>query len=256
MSEHSARNFYDQLAADYHLIYPGWDASMARQAAALNRLIAEHLGTGARSVLDCACGIGTQAIGLALQGHRVTGSDLSPAAATRATQEADARDVTLATAAADMCHLPFQPASFDAVVCADNSLPHLLTANHLHAALIGMRRVLRDGGLLMISMRDYEQARREHPTTTTPQVSRTAAGQAITFQLWNWHPDGQHYDLEHVQLLPADDAWTIELRRATYWALTREQLTGYVIDAGFTEPIWHQPVDSGFFQPILTTRSP
>ncbi|MDH6133614.1 ubiquinone/menaquinone biosynthesis C-methylase UbiE [Kitasatospora sp. MAA4] len=255
MSENPVRQFYDQLTADYHLIYQDWDAGIARQGAALDQLITAQLGATAQTVLDCACGIGTQAIGLAQRGHRVTGSDLSPAAAARAVREAGTRGVALPTTAADMRQLPFRATSFDAVLCADNALPHLLTAEDVHAALTDMHRVLRADGLLLLSIRPYEQARLTHPTTTPLQVSHTPAGRTITFQLWNWHADGQRYDVEHVQLLPEGDAWTSRVRRTTYWALTREQLTGFVIDAGFTEPTWHRPEDSGFFQPLLTARS-
>ena len=42
------------------------------------------IGQDRAEVLDCSCGIGTQAIGLALRGHRVTGTDLSFRAAARA----------------------------------------------------------------------------------------------------------------------------------------------------------------------------
>ena len=45
----------------------------------LNRFLANQLGGREPwSVLDCSCGIGTQAIGLALHGHRVHATDLSP----------------------------------------------------------------------------------------------------------------------------------------------------------------------------------
>ena len=102
MSASSVRDFYDALAPDYHLIFPDWDASMARQAAALDELVRRRLGAGPHRVLDCSCGIGTQAIGLAAAGHTVVGSDLSPLAAARAVAEAAARGTGLAAAAADM----------------------------------------------------------------------------------------------------------------------------------------------------------
>jgi SAM-dependent methyltransferase len=246
MSTFSVRDFYDELAADYHLMFADWDASMARQAEALDGLVRLRLGEGPFRMLDCSCGIGTQSIGLALRGHRIVGTDLSPAAASRATVEAAARGTTL----------PFGAAAFDIVLAADNSLPHLLTAQDVDAALLDMRRVLRDDGLLVISVRDYEEARRTHPTAVPPQVSQTPAGQAITFQLWNWHADGERYDLAHFQLVPTGDTWDVRVRRTTYWALTRRQLTGFVSAAGFTDVSWHTPADSGFFQPVLTARRP
>jgi hypothetical protein len=66
MPETSVAHFYDELADDYHLIYSDWDASIRRQGDDLDALI----GQDRAAVLDCSCGIGTQAIGLALRGPR------------------------------------------------------------------------------------------------------------------------------------------------------------------------------------------
>lgn len=104
MPETSVAQFYDGLADDYHLIYADWDAGIRRQGDALDALI----GVDRAAVLDCSCGIGTQAIGLALRGHSVTATDLSPRAAARAAREAALRNVTLRAAVADMRRLPFQ----------------------------------------------------------------------------------------------------------------------------------------------------
>jgi hypothetical protein len=61
--------FYDGFADDYHLAYGGdWDAAVAQQGAALDALIRGALPAAA-DVLDCSCGIGTQAIGLARIGY-------------------------------------------------------------------------------------------------------------------------------------------------------------------------------------------
>lgn len=171
------------------------------------------MGLDRASVLDCSCGIGTQAIGLALHGHHVTGTDLSPRAVARAAREAAHRNVTLRTATADMRRLPFPEARFDAVVCADNALPHLLTEQDVHAALTEMRRVLRPTGLLLISTRPYDDLLRNRPTSTPPQVHRPADGgeRTVTFQLWRWHEDGEHYDNEHFQLLPAGGEWRVKV---------------------------------------------
>ncbi|MER6978784.1 class I SAM-dependent methyltransferase [Streptomyces carpinensis] len=253
MPENSVAQFYDDLADDYHLIYADWDAGIRRQGEALHALI----GQDRTAVLDCSCGIGTQAIGLALRGHRVIGTDLSPRAAARAAREAAQRDVTLRTAAADMRRLPFPDARFDAVVCADNSLPHLLTEQDVHAALAEMRRVLRPGGLLMVSTRAYDDLLRSRPASAPPQVHRYAGDgeRTVTFQLWHWHEDGEHYDLEHFQLLPAAGEWRVRVRRTVSWALGRDRLAGLVAEAGFVAPRWRMPQETGFFQPLLTAHA-
>ncbi|MGW7312064.1 class I SAM-dependent methyltransferase [Streptomyces sp. NPDC054865] len=256
MPETPVARFYDELADDYHLIYSDWDASIRRQGAALDALI----GLDRAAVLDCSCGIGTQAIGLALRGHHVTGTDVSPRAAARAAREAARRNLNLRTAAADMRRLPFPDSRFDAVVCADNSLPHLLTEQDVRAALTEMRRVLRPDGRLLISTRPYDDLLREHPVSTPPRVHRItdrdeSGERAVTFQLWHWHDDGEHYDLEHFQLLPAGGEWRVQVRRTTYWALGRDRLAGLAAEAGFADIGWRMPQETGFFQPLLLARA-
>ncbi|MFD7610737.1 class I SAM-dependent methyltransferase [Streptomyces sp. NPDC059828] len=252
---YDVQEFYDQLAPDYHLIYGDWDRTVKVQGAALDALIRSAIGVKA-TVLDCACGIGTQAIGLALHGHLVTGTDISPAAAERATREAAQRGLDVPTKAADMRALPFSDAAFDVVVCADNALPHLLTAEDLRTALGEMRRVLRGKGQLLISTRPYDEIRKTRPSSTTPQFHGSGSDRTITFQLWDWHEDGERYDLEHFQVIPDNGDWRVKVRRTTYWAMTQDQLISGAADAGFDEVTWMTPEESGFFQPLLTARVP
>lgn len=248
------RAFYDELADRYDLLYADWQASTARQARALDALLTAALGPGPHRVLDSACGIGTQALGLAALGHRVTGTDLSPGSVTRAAREAAARGLALPVAAADMRALPFPDGSYDAVVCADNALPHLLTAAQVRAALAEMLRVLRPGGLLLLSTRPYGELREARPQSEAPHVRTGPEGRTITFQLWHWHPDGTRYDLEFFQLLPTGDTWTTRVARTTYWAVTEQETAASATAVGFTAAAWHAPADTGFHQPLLTAR--
>lgn len=248
------RGFYDGLADRYDLMYADWQASVTRQGRALDALLTASLGPGPHRVLDSACGIGTQALGLAALGHRVTGTDLSPDSVARAAREAAARGLGLPVLAADMRELPFADGTFDAVVCADNALPHLLTAAGVRAALAEKLRVLRPGGLLLLSTRPYGELRAARPRSEAPHVRTGPDGRTITFQLWHWHADGERYDLELFQLLPAGDTWTPKVSRTTYWALPEEETAAFAAGAGFVDALWHAPADSGFHQPVLAAR--
>ena len=85
---------YDELASQYHLIFENWELSLERQAAALSSILQAKYGlTTTARILDCACGIGTQSLGLAKMGFRVSGCDLSPRAIERARLEASRRNV-------------------------------------------------------------------------------------------------------------------------------------------------------------------
>ena len=125
----SVLDFYNRLAGDYHLIFEDWDTSVKRQGKVLDRIIQSQLGISRNnlSVLDCSCGIGTQAIGLALLGYNVHATDLSPKAVSRAEREAVRLGANLTFGVADFRTLNDQiKGDFDVIISCDNSLPHLL----------------------------------------------------------------------------------------------------------------------------------
>ena len=88
----NVENFYDDLASDYHLIFNDWNATVKRQGDVLDTIIKQNQilkqDQSKTTILDCACGIGTQAIGLALMGYKVYATDLSINSVKRAKHEA------------------------------------------------------------------------------------------------------------------------------------------------------------------------
>jgi SAM-dependent methyltransferase len=71
------QTFYDHLASQYDKLFQDWQATTQEQALILDRIFAANGFDKKAKILDCACGIGTQAIGLAAIGYSVTGSDIS-----------------------------------------------------------------------------------------------------------------------------------------------------------------------------------
>jgi ubiquinone/menaquinone biosynthesis C-methylase UbiE len=171
MSENDVAGFYDSLAVDYHRLFADWQASAVRHGQALQTLIESAIGGRPLSALDCACGIGTQLIGLAPFGHRLHGTDLSLAAITRAEMECRVRGVTVQLRRADMRLLPHRDEAFDVVVCVDNALPHLLTADDASSAFGEWARVLRPGGLANVTTREYDELLVQRPTVAPVQRS-------------------------------------------------------------------------------------
>ena len=253
----SVRTFYDRLADDYHLLFADWPASMVRQAAALDRLIASELGSGPHNVRDCACGIGTQAIGLALLGHRVRATDLSPAAVERAEREAAALGARLSFGVADLQRPATEDAGrFDVVLAWDNALPHLPSNVDLRRAVTGMTDALRPGGLFLVSIRDYDRLAEERPGAEGPRVLDGAEGRRIAFQVWDWTDDGRTYRLHQFLVRQDGGAWRTDHFEAEYRALGRDELEAALRSAGLVEVRWHQPEDAGFHQPAVTARRP
>src|SRR5512138_3601297 len=152
----SASEFYDKLAPFYHLIFENWERSIERQGTALDSIIRSAARPGARSVLDVACGIGTQTLALAARGYDVTASDISTGAVPRARTEAARRKLSVQFSIADMriAHKHYGR-SFDVVLCADNSLPHVLADDEILQTLEQFFACTSPGGVCIVSVRDY-----------------------------------------------------------------------------------------------------
>jgi SAM-dependent methyltransferase len=249
------QQFYQQLAPDYHTIFADWRASVQRQGGILDSLIRTEMSESARSVLDCSCGIGTQAIGLALHGYTVHATDLSPAAVERAVKEAESFGVSFTTGVADFRALESQVAgTFDVVLSFDNSIAHLLTDKDLSLALRNMRAKLRDGGLLMLSIRDYDRLIMEKPVSTLPTVADRVEGRTISFQAWDWAADGKSYQVSHFTVRQDGDGWQTSCRSTQLRALQRAELSAILQAAGFADIRWLMPDDSGYYQPVVMAR--
>ena len=250
--------FYDELSAQYHLLYADWDEAVARQGRVVDGLIGELLGPGPKRVLDAACGIGTQAIGLAQRGHKVTGTDLSAAAVARAGKEAARLGVALSTRVADLRNLAEAVSGpFDVVCALDNALPHLEGEAEVAAALDGLAALLAPGGLLLASIRDYDAMLRDQPRVEAPRVIDEPDGHRVVFQVWDWAADGGSYRL-HLYFVRYRDGRGAETRVFTsrYWPLARARLEVLLDAAGLTEIAWHEPGETGFHQPIVAARAP
>ncbi|WP_025413847.1 class I SAM-dependent methyltransferase [Gemmatirosa kalamazoonensis] len=241
---------YDALAARYHLLYADWEWSIARQGAALAGLLGE-LGVcaGAR-VHDAACGIGTQTIGLAQRGYRLSASDLSPGAAARARDELARRGATADVRVADMRALPVllrEP--IDAVIACDNAVPHLLTDDEILKAFRGFRAVLRPGGALVVSVRDYAAMARQDPDVHPYGLRRVDGRRVLAVQVWEWDDDGRRYDVRiYVTEEEADGLCTTTVHRSRYYAVSIARLTELALQAGFRRV---ERRDGVLFQPVL-----
>lgn len=71
------QTFYNNMATQYDKLFLDWEAATKQQAIILDRIFSESGFNRTARILDCACGIGTQAIGLAALGYPVTASDIS-----------------------------------------------------------------------------------------------------------------------------------------------------------------------------------
>ena len=245
---------YDELAPFYHLLFPDWDVSMARQAAALDGIIRQKWGAEVRTVLDAACGIGTQALGLAARGYQVTASDLSQAEVERARREAVARGLSIEFSVADMCEaFTAHGRQFDLVIACDNSVPHLLTDDDLRQALEQFYACLRPGGGCLLTVRDYDREERDGVQVKPATFRVDPDGvRRLVFQVWE--ADGPHYDFALYLIEDRGGAEAVtHILRSRYYAVGTDRLLALMAEAGFADVA---RLDGLFYQPVLVGTKP
>ena len=229
-----APDFYDALAPDYHLIYPDWEESMRRQGRALDAIVRARSDPPARTILDVACGIGTQSLPLARLGYDVTASDVSAAAVQRAAREAEERGLALRTCVADMrAVFEVHRRTFDVVLACDNAVPHLLSDGDILRAFEQFHRCTAPGGLCLVSVRDYAALERGGTQIHPHGVRQVGSTRYVLFQVWDWEGnlyDTTFYIVEH----PAAAAPTVRAIRSTYYAVAIPVLMELMRRAGFT----------------------
>jgi SAM-dependent methyltransferase len=249
----STADFYDRLAPFYHLNYQDWEASIHRQAAALDALLRAEGVAPPAAVLDAACGVGTQSLGLAALGYRVTGSDLSPASVARAREEAAKRGVEVRFSVADMRALPAGHAgAFDVVMACDNAVPHLLSDGEILAAFREFHRCTVPGGVCLVSVRDYAEETRRGVQARPPVVHEEDGVRRVVFQVWDF--DGPLYDLSIyvVEDAPGEEPG-VRVARGRYYAVHVAVLERLMREAGFSEV---RRIDEAFYQPVVLGRRP
>jgi SAM-dependent methyltransferase len=241
-------DFYDRLAPLYDLIFVDWDASMEQQAGQLAAIIGERWGAKDRTILDVACGIGTQSIGLARKGFAVTGSDVSAGAIDRAKIEARRRGVEIDFSVCDMrVARDHHEREFDVVIACDNSVPHLLNDEKILRCFRQMYACVRAGGGCLVTVRDYDREERGTGLIKPYGVRERGGKRYIIFQVWDFV--GDIYDLA-MYLVVDDGGWLPQthVMRSKYYAVGTDRLMELMRRAGFASV---ERLDGKFYQPVL-----
>ena len=142
-------DLYKHFASQYHLFYEGFDKFDAAYVNFYETIIKKH---NIKTVLDCACGIGRDIFMFHTLGCTAFGSDISESMLKQARINLANQGITIPIQKVDFRNLhTFYSEKFDCVVCLSTSLPHLLKRQEILKALRSMRKVLKAGGLLILT---------------------------------------------------------------------------------------------------------
>lgn len=246
------QTFYDNMASQYDKLFFDWEETTKEQAAILDRIFRANGFDVTARILDCACGIGTQAIGLAALGYGMTGSDISQGELTEAKERAAKSGVDICFKHGDFCALEETfTEKFDIIIAMDNALPHMLSAEDLGSAIKSITGQLDAGGIFVGSIRDYDALLDEKPPYSPPYIHKTEEGKRVSFQTWEWH--GDNYKLTQYII---DDTVELQINKfeCEYRATRRQEMTELFLACECSEVKWLFPEDTGFYQPIVVAR--
>lgn len=246
------QSFYDSMASEYDKLFQDWEATTREQAGILDAIFRSYGFDQESRVLDCACGIGTQSIGLAALGYNVTASDISNAELAEAQIRAKGHDLRIRFARADFRALEdVFTEQFDIVIAMDNALPHMLTSSDLQLAITSIVGRMQAGGIFVASIRDYDALLKSKPPYSPPYIHEVGEGRRVSFQTWSWK--GQNYHL--VQYI-IDDAEELHASKfeCEYRATRRQELTDLLLASGCSDVAWRTPEETGFYQPIVIAK--
>jgi SAM-dependent methyltransferase len=150
---------YGALTNVYEWLIPDAMLTPAGSVSAFGDLV-KSLPPDAR-VLDCSCGTGQLAVGLAGLGLDVAAADASSGMVRRTQELADELGVSLQAHQVSWADLSdhFDASTFDLVFCVGNSLAHAEGVSGRFAALASMSRLLNGGGRLVLTSRTWELVR-------------------------------------------------------------------------------------------------
>jgi len=249
-------DFYDTLSPFYRENM-GWDwiDGMKQEGSVLSAFLKKRCeNDGPFKLLDCSCGIGTQAIGLALQGHIVHAADLSPNSIECAKTEAEkcgAKNMSFSVANFFDLEKTVKD-TFDIVLSCDNSMAHCINEGDPQRAFTSIHSRLNRGGLVLISIRDYAPLIKERPKMTSQHVQDKKEGRRIAFQVWDWDENGKRYKNHQFLIQEIDGEFKTNHFETTLRALVKEDVINAMEKSGFHDIQWHTPNESSYYQPIIT----
>jgi len=163
-------DLYTDLAADYEWLFSDDVVGSSPVLGATSPGSRDLLGAAITTlvpgapVLDCACGIGADAIALARRGFKVTATDGSSSMVARARRRLAPYSDQVSVIQSQWEHLPDKLTErFDLAICLGNAIVHTGTRPRMVESLKAIRDVLKPNGRVVVDSRNWELLQRSRP---------------------------------------------------------------------------------------------
>jgi SAM-dependent methyltransferase len=236
-------DLYTDLAADYQWLFSddvvGETPALGMTSPGAGDLIAAAaaaLAPGA-PVLDCACGIGADALALARMGFKVTATDGSPSMVVAASERLARHSAPVNVAQSLWEDLPARVSQrFDLAFCLGNAIVHAGSIPRMRQALQGIRSVLRPNGKIVVDSRNWELMYKDRPRIIPASHAKERDGiRCTSFYIWTI-PEEFHLPCKAEIVLLFEDRYNAVTHRRyelTFQPFSYVELRDSLESAGF-----------------------
>lgn len=227
-------NLFENFTLEYDQMIP-WESRLLREKPFFEKTFQE---TGAKRVLDLACGTGKHALMFSQWGIDVVGMDQSEAMVKRARQNAREMGIAAVFEQGDFLGFlanlmaldsPLKP--FDTVLILGNSLPHLLSLDELNQTLVNIREVLDERGRLIIQNRNYDKILAEKNRFMPPNSWRQGDEEKIFFRFTDF--EGERVTFNIVTFTRVGEQWVHQVQSNHLWPMQAKEMDQALKEAGF-----------------------
>lgn len=236
-------DLYTDLAADYEWLFdddavgtsPEPGATSPGAGDLLDAAMA-GLAPGA-PVLDCACGVGIDALALARRGFTVTATDGSSSMIARAKERLAASASKVSVLQSRWQDLPANLADrFDLAICLGNSIVHAGSVPAMVESLKGIRGVLKPEGKVIVASRNWELMYRSWPRIVlAPRVKERRGTRCTSLYIWTIPESFDRPCRAEIVFLFEDHAGELTHRRyeLDFQPFAHADLKGAIESSGF-----------------------
>jgi hypothetical protein len=116
-----------------------------------------------------------------------------------------------------------------------------------------MAGLCRPGGLVMLSVRDYDALLESWPSGMPERVIEGADGRRRVSQVWD-ALEGRTYRFKIVIVLERGGDGETLVFKGRVRAITRAELSDGLRSSGLADVCWLMPEESGYYEPIVAAR--
>ncbi|MFC2033909.1 class I SAM-dependent methyltransferase [Chloroflexota bacterium] len=161
-------------------------------------------------VLDCACGTGQDLHLIHSLGCNIFGFDISESMLTQARKNLTQCDLTIPLSKVDYRELhKYYTRQFDAVVCLSTSIGEMPNEQEVIRAFKSMHKVLRDGGILVLTQGTTDKQWNEKPRFI-PMVNTSDFSRICVIDYFEWGVRYNILDIYHSNENRDFKVWSID----------------------------------------------